>query len=447
MVTVSFELASCTGPAVEPLEGNYFVAAYPPFSCWRQERVEALYTLLGCPAPQAGGAPFGLYVHIPFCAQRCQYCYYLSYADRTLRYLDRYLDALLRELALYGGMPAFAGRRVGCVYFGGGTPSLLPAESIGRLMNGLKAVFPWTSVEEVTFECAPRSVTRHKLEELRRAGVNRISLGVQQLADEVLRLNGRIHLVADVHRAWEEIQAVGFPEVNVDLIAGLVGQTDTSFGESLEDVLRMGPDSVTIYQLEIPQNTPLYRSLKDGTVLGGVPTWPTKRARLAFAFSRLEEAGYVLRSAYAAARSTRHRRFVYQEEQYRGADLVGIGASSISYIAGAHYQNLATLESYLASLRDDRLPIGRAYLLSEEEQLVREFVLQLKLGRVEAGYFHDKFGVAIGERFAEPLAHCAGQGLLTFDERGVTLTRDGLLQVDRLLPSFYLPMHRGLRYS
>lgn len=434
----------------EPVEGNYFVAAYPPFSCWRKDRVEAVHTLLGRPAAQDGEAPFGLYIHIPFCARRCEYCYYLSYADRTRQDMDQYRDALIQELTLYGNTPAFAGRSVGFVYFGGGTPSLLPVESLRKLMTELQAVFPWTDAEEVTFECAPRSVTRKKLEVLRGAGVNRVSLGVQQLNDEVLRLNGRVHLVADVERAWEEIEAVGFAEVNVDLIAGLVGETEASFRSSLERVLGMGPDSVTIYQLEVPLNTPLYRSLKDGSVAGGLPAWQTKRARLEHAFARLEEAGYCLRSGYAAARlahKTRHRRFVYQEDQYRGADLLGLGVSSLSYVAGAHYQNRAALEPYLASLHDGRLPIGRAYLLSEDERLIREFVLQLKLGRIEAAYFRDKFGVAIAERFAGPLAHFAALGLLAFDDRGVTLTRDGLLQVDRLLPAFYLPEHQGLRYS
>jgi oxygen-independent coproporphyrinogen-3 oxidase len=448
MVAVSDEWTSCPGlGAAEPAEGNHFVAAYPPFSCWRDERVDVVRKLLETPALPVNRAPFGLYVHVPFCAHRCQYCYYLSYEGRTHRQIDQYVESLVQELALYGRAPAFAGRKVGFVYFGGGTPSLLSAESIRRLLSELKAVFPWTAAEEVTFECAPRSTTRRRLDVLREAGVNRLSLGVQQLDDEVLHRNNRVHLVADVERAWAEVRASDFDEVNVDLITGLVGETGASFRASLERVIRMDPDSVTVYQLEIPHHTPLARSLRDGTLVGALPTWAEKRTRLAYAFTRLQGAGYALRSAYAAAKNTRHRRFAYQEEQYRGADLLGIGASAFSYFAGAHFQNVASLESYLAEVGNGRLPVGRAYLLSDAERLVREFVLQLKLGRVEARRFRDKFGVEIGERFAGPLEHFADRGWLTYDSHGVRLTREGLLRVDLMIPAFYLPEHQGLRYS
>jgi oxygen-independent coproporphyrinogen-3 oxidase len=290
-------------------------------------------------------------------------------------------------------------------------------------------------------------VTRCRLEALQEAGVNRVSLGVQQLDDEVLRRNGRVHLVADVEQAWSVIRSLDFAEVNVDLMVGLVGETASTFHQSLERVLQMAPESVTLYQLEVPLNTPLYRAFRAGSLDGILPTWETKRARLAQAFTRLEQAGYTLRSAYAAARNTRHRRFVYQEDQYRGADLLGIGVSSLSYVAGAHYQNLAAPGPYLANLAEGQLPLGRAYLLSTDERLVREFVLQLKLGSVEVNRFQDKFGIDVRERFAEPLRYCASRGWLTFDRRAVTLTREGLLRVDRMLPAFYLPEHRGLRYS
>ncbi len=426
----------------EPVEGSYFVSAYPPFSYWRNDGGDQVHLLLNHTGAAESHLPFGLYAHIPYCIERCQYCYYLSYAGKSNLEIEPFLDGLVQELAMYRNTRAFAGRTLAFVYFGGGTPSLLPAESIRRLLARLQAVFPWTGAEEVTFECAPRSVTDGKLSELREAGVNRVSLGVQQLDDDVLRLNGRVHQVADVEHAYAAIQPAGFDEVNVDLIVGLVGETDGSFYGSLERVIGMGPDSVTIYQLEIPHNTPLYRSLRAGSLKADLPGWETKRARLASAFARLEEAGYTLRSAYAAARNTRHRRFVYQEDQYRGADLLGIGASSFSYMQGMHYQNHAPVDEYLASLREGKLPIARTYLLSFDERLVREFVLQLKLGRVDAGPFRHKFAVDISERFQEPLKQFARQGWLTCDAHSVALTREGLLRVDRMIPAFYLPKHR-----
>lgn len=446
MAASSCDLPVMADP-IEPVEGNYFVATYPPFSAWRKNLAPELPRLLASQTPARHDAPWGLYVHIPFCAQRCQFCYYLSFSDQSLHQMDAYVDALIEELAIYRQLPSLAERKLGFVYFGGGTPSLLLTKNLRRLMAALQSLFPWCDAEEVAFECAPRTATRGKLVALRQAGVNRISLGVQQLNDDVLRMNGRIHRVIDVERAYEAIQSVGFDEVNLDLIAGLVGQTEGGFRTSLDRVLQMGPDSITIYQLEIPQYTPLYQAMGCDELPGELPTWNEKHARLAYAFRRMEEEGYALRSAYSATRGSRRPRFAYQVEQYRGADLVGIGTSSFSYVGGVHYQNHASLEAWMKDVGEGRLPVARAYVLSPEEQLRREFVLQLKLGAVDLVRLNQKYGVAASSLFAQPLADLAQRGWLTFDEAQVTLTREGLLRADRLLPAFYLPVHRDIRYS
>ncbi|MCP3963995.1 MAG: coproporphyrinogen III oxidase family protein [bacterium] len=439
--------ASVAAAADGPTTGNYFVAAYPPFSHWTRTAVGELDHWLEREHSQPVAVPLGLYVHIPFCVKRCQYCYYLAYANKTRNQIDAYLDALLAELDAYARTPALAGRELAFVYFGGGTPSLLSPPRIDRLLSGLQAILPWNHAAEVTYESAPQTVTAARLRRLRAAGVTRLSLGVQQLDDEVLRLNGRVHQVEDVERAWAELRAFDFDAVNLDLMVGMVGETRESFHRSLERVIDWGPESVTIYQLEIPHNTPLFQAIETGTVTGEVPSWEVKHRRLVRAFARLEEAGYCVRSAYAAVRDGERHRFVYQDAQYRGADLLGIGVASFSYLGGVHHQNLTALEPYLESLEAGALPFGRAYVLNREERLVRELVLQLKLGRVEAEYFRRAFDVEISERFAAPLAALAERGWLTFDETGIVLTREGLVRADGMLPAFYLPQHRGGRYS
>jgi oxygen-independent coproporphyrinogen-3 oxidase len=431
----------------EPLVGSYFVAAYPPFSQWTVAALDPYRHRLTQPHASPARVPLGLYVHIPFCTERCQYCYYLSYAGKTRDQIDAYLDALLVELATYARQPALAGRMVDFVYFGGGTPSLLSPWRIRRLLGGLAQSFPWNAVREVTFESAPKTVTLPKLVELRQAGVTRLSLGVQQLDDEVLAKNGRIHSVRDVERAYADIQRAAFDVVNIDLMAGMVGETDESFYRSLDRVVEMAPDSVTVYQLEIPPNTPLSRAIRERTLQWHVPSWEVTRSRVNQALTRLEHAGYKLRSAYAAVRDIDRHRFLYMEEQYRGSDLLGIGVSSFSYLNGVHHQNLASFEPYIQSLRAGTLPFGRAYVLNDQERLVREFVLQLKLGRIEQAYFRDKFGVEVDQQFAEQLSRFSAQGWLEGDATSITLTRQGLLRVDRMIPSFYLPRHRGVPYS
>ena len=442
------EASYCAGLFDRPEEtvGSYFVSTYPPFSCWSQEAVADYRRMLNRPRDPAQSIPLGLYVHIPFCVDRCQYCYYLS-SDNKLGEIDGYLDALAAELAQYSEQPALAHRGPAFVYFGGGTPSLLGSGRVQRLLSALQQAMPWGDAREVTFECAPRSVTEKKLATLRECGVTRISLGVQQMDDEVLQRNGRVHLVADVERAYAAIRRVGFDVVNLDLMVGLVGESDASFFASLERVLGMEPESVTIYQLEIPLNTPLYRSIADGTLATPPASWDIKRARLRTGMERLEGAGYTLRSAYTAVRDPDRHRFVYQDELYRGADLLGIGASAFSHLGGINHQNLATLESYLTAHSRGELPLWRAYVLDDDERLVREFVLQLKLGGLPWEYFEKKFGVDVRERFATPLAELAARGMLEVSSEGVQMTPAGRSRVDRLITAFYRPEHRGVRYS
>lgn len=429
----------------EPLAGNYFVSAYPPFSCWSAEALARFEDALQRVSEGTAARPFGLYVHVPFCVKRCRYCYYLSHEGR-LGEAPAYVAALQREFELYMERPALRGRALAFAYFGGGTPSLLSVKQLEELFAGLQRHADWSGIEEATFECAPRSVTPEKMLLLRDAGITRLSLGVQQLSDDVLRTNDRVHSVADVLRAFETVRAADFPVVNLDFIVGLQGETEESFGRSLESAIALGAESLTFYQLEVPYNTPLYRSF-EGRHLGELADWETKRARLARAFERLEQAGYALISGYAAVRDPVRHRFVYQDAQYRGGDLLGIGASSFSYLDGVHQQNLTRLTDYVACVQEGRLPFGRAYALTPHERYVREFLLQLKLGGVDGGVLAAKHGVGAPDSFDKTLERFRTSGWLKRSGQQVALTRDGLLRVDRLLPELYLPAHRVARYS
>lgn len=438
-----------SAPRVDPASpvpetGSYFVATYPPFSCWDAAGAAQFRAQLD--RPPRPGTPFGLYVHVPFCAERCQFCYYLSYDGHGDR-IDAYLDAVAREARTLAATAAVADRPVSFAYIGGGTPSILSAARTDRLFASLRRAFRWQAPEEVTFECAPRTVTADKLRVLREHGVTRLSMGVQQMDDEVLARSGRIHRVADVERAWSLVEAAGFAVTNLDLIVGLPGETDATFAGSIERLLDMAPASITVYQLEIPESTPLYRNLQQGTLDAIPATWSRKRARLRAAFGRLEEAGYSLRSAYTAVRDPQAHRFLYQDAQYADADLLGLGASSFSSLGDVQHQNVASLGGYLASLARAPLPLWRGRRLSADEQAVREMVLQWKLGQVDRRAFRARHGYDPTERFAVPLARLVAAGLATVTDAAIRVTRDGLLSADRDLRAFYLPEHRSIRYS
>ncbi|MCU0771335.1 MAG: coproporphyrinogen III oxidase family protein [Verrucomicrobia bacterium] len=430
--------------AAEPVVGNYFVAAYPPFSAWTEAQVPALHDALG---RHPTSVPLGVYVHLPFCHHKCDYCYYLSYIGQPAAVINRYLDTVMREAALYAAQPAVKERPVAFGYFGGGTPSLLSVAQLSRLMTGLRAAFRWDAAEEITFECAPRSVTRELLAALRESGVTRVSMGVQSFDDGLLALNGRVHRAADVRRAYVLIAAAGFAQVNLDLMCGLLGETDAHWHATLQQVLELQPDAVTLYQTEIPRNTRLAREFEAGMLPTPPPSWEVKRARLDAGRRAFEEEGYTATSAYNLVRDPARQPFRYQDLLWRGADMLGLGVASFGYVGGVHYQNQTKLEAYEAALAGGALPLQRAFPLTPGDQLIREFILQLKLGRVDLAPLHARFGVDPLERFAAPLKAFADDGWLTWNERAVELTRAGLLRVDRLLPAFYDARFQTIRYS
>jgi oxygen-independent coproporphyrinogen-3 oxidase len=447
MIGIS-EKDSMGGSAVareEPWAGNCFVATYPPFSLWNEGHVPIFDQVLEIPA--AGGAPLGMYVHIPFCRKKCDYCYYLSYIGQKPEVVNGYLEGIIRELGMYAGRPGIEGRKISFVYFGGGTPSTLSEDQVEMLGNSLRGILNWDEVREITFECAPKSVRAGFLKSLRGMGVTRLSMGVQSFDDELLKLNGRIHLGEDVVRAYSMIEEAGFDCVNLDLMAGLMGETDEKWDETVRQVIELGPSSVTVYQTEIPYNTKLYRDLEGGHLPAAPVSWEVKRERVGRAFAALEGAGYTVVSAYAAVKDAERQRFLYQNDLWQGGDMLGLGVASFGYVAGVHSQNHATLEEYLGALNRGEMPVKRAYALHERDRLVREFILQLKLGRVEAAPFREKFGISLREVFGEVLAPLEGQGFVRMDGDAICLTRQGLLRADRLVTEFYDVECRNLRYT
>jgi len=422
--------------------GSYFIANYPPFSFWRAEDVPAVEEVLD----RESSAPLGLYVHIPFCRKRCKFCYFRVYTDKNSRDIEAYLEAVTKELELLSRRRALE-RPLRFVYFGGGTPSFLSAAQIETLVEGLTKSVSWNSAEEVTFECEPGTLSRAKVKALAGIGVTRLSLGVENFGDEVLEENGRAHLSAEIYRAWEWIEEASFPSVNVDLIAGMVRETDDNWDRCIEKTVALAPASVTVYQMELPFNTVYSREMLESDGRSRVATWSQKREWVRRAHARLKEAGYQVSSGYTLVRDPERTKFVYRDALWRGADMLGTGVASFSHVSGVHYQNLDRFDEYVEALDEGRLPISRALRVSDRERLIRELVLQMKLGSLDAGYFRYKFGASILEEFRAPFTSLRDEGYLDWNQDRIELTSEGLLRVDSLLPAFFLPQHRGARYT
>src|SRR3984893_15989454 len=425
--------------------GNYFVSNYPPFSQWKPEFVgDAIAALDEAPRTED---PLGLYIHIPFCRKRCKFCYFKVYTDKNASEIELYLDALIKEMECYSRTPAFQGRQLRFAYFGGGTPSYISERQLHYLVDGLNRHVSWSNAEEVTFECEPGTLRRSKLETLKEIGVTRLSLGVESFDDEILAANGRAHLSAEIYRVMPWIAELDFPQLNIDLIAGLLGESWTAWRETVRKTVELAPDSVTIYQLELPYNTDFSHGLQDGSLAQPLADWQTRRAWQEYAFDELGAAGYEPSSAYTMVRRGKSCRFVYRDAVWHGCDMLGTGISSFSHVNGCHFQNTATWAEYLDALAAGRLPLDRALARSPRELLTREAALQLKLGRLDLAYFQHKFGVDVRVEFAAAWEGLRRSGMLAADAERIELTRAGLLRVDQLLPELYDERYRQARYT
>lgn len=425
--------------------GSYFISNYPPFSLWKREATPEILQALAREPDRS--IPLGLYIHIPFCRKRCKFCYFRVYTDQNAKAIENYVQALVKEMELLSHQVGVQDRKLKFVYFGGGTPSYLSAKQLRSLRDRLHESVSWDDAEEVTFECEPGTLSLEKVQTLKDIGVTRVSLGVENFNDRILEENGRAHLSPEVGRAYDWIQQVGFPQVNIDLIAGMIGETDANWADCIEKARALAPDNITIYQMELPHNTIISKEMKETGNDSPIADWETKRRWVNEAFESLAKSGYHISSGNELVKNLETDHFVYRDNVWRGCDLLGTGVASFGHFQGVHYQNLDQLESYVAALDAGQLPINRALRPSSHQLLVRELVLQMKEGQIRAEPFRQKFGVDIFQEFGDTFDRQQAKGYLKRDPAGVELTRKGLLQVDTLLPEYFEPEHREVRYT
>jgi oxygen-independent coproporphyrinogen-3 oxidase len=425
--------------------GNYFVSNYPPFSQWKPEFVSEAIDALAQP-PRVND-PLGLYLHIPFCRKSCLFCYFKVYTDKNASEIEVYLDALIKENELYSRTAAFQGRKLRFAYFGGGTPSYISDKQLRYLVEGLNRHVSWANAEEVTFECEPGTLNKTKLQTLKEIGVTRLSLGIEHFDDEILAANGRAHLSPEVYRAYEWAREVDFPQINVDLIAGMMGETEDKWREAVRRTLELQPDSLTIYQMELPYNTVISQDILKKGVESPIADWATKRRWLNHAFEEFLAHGYEIAGSDIVATKKKTCRFIYRDALWHGGDMIGLGVSSFSHFGGVNFQNAHNFEEYVRILNEDRLPIYRAVSLTPSQRLIREMVLQLKTGKLDTRYFQQKFGIDVWNEFRPVYEDLLGKSLLERDNGTIELTRRGLLEVDHFLPEFFEPELRNVRYA
>ena len=425
--------------------GSYFISNYPPFSQWKKEDVSLVKDAMAAP-PQ--DVPLGLYLHIPFCRKRCKFCYFKVFTDVNAKEIEHYVSALSQEIELVSQQPVMGNRPFRFVYFGGGTPSYLSAKQLTSLVDRLRDNINWDDAEEVTFECEPGTLQEPKVQRLKELGITRLSLGVENFTDAILEENGRAHLSKEVYRAWDWIQAADFHNVNIDLISGMVGETWDNWKLNIAKTIELSPDSVTIYQMELPFNTVYSKDILGEKIETPVADWATKRDWLSYAYDTLIAAGYHISSGYTLVKDPAKVNFSYRDNLWQGSDLLATGVASFGHISGVHYQNKPDINVYKSDLLEHQtLPLGRALKPTHTQLLIREMILLLKKGYLDRNYFRTKFQQDIVETWPAAWQQHVDDGYAVVHEDRIELTRQGLLRVDALLPIFFEASHQGIRYT
>lgn len=382
-----------------------------------------------------GARRWGLYVHLPFCRQKCFYCDFPSYAGQEGR-MAVYVEALLGELAREGAPLRAAWGPPRTVYLGGGTPTALPPALMERLLAGLReflAAAP--DALEFTCECNPGTVDAAYLSLLRAGGVNRLSLGVQTFDDALLRRIGRIHTAAQARAAVRQARAAGFQNISLDLIYGLPGQTLAGLEMSVQQALALAPQHISIYGLQVEEGTAFARAQAAGRL--ALPSDEESEAMYDYMTAALPAAGYARYEISNFARpgfESRHNLGYWQDVPY-----LGVGAAAHSYLDGQRYENPRGIEEYLAALRES----GRAR--REEEPLTRatsmeEFAfLALRTARgIDRARFAARFGCELASVYADAIARMRARGFLEEDAQGVRLTPLGMKYGNWVFEAFLL---------
>jgi oxygen-independent coproporphyrinogen-3 oxidase len=352
--------------------------------------------------------PFGVYVHIPFCAHRCDYCDFATWTDRE-HLIDAYVDACVRELEqTYRDAPA-----AGSVFFGGGTPSLLPPGQLTRILDAIGR----EPSAEVTVECNPDSVDARKLDAYRAAGVNRLSFGVQSMVPHVLRALGRTHDPANVERAVALARAAGFERCSVDLIYGTAGESLDDWRQSLEGALALGVEHVSAYALTIEAGTPLGRDVAAGRAVA--PDDDDQADKYLIADEVLSAHGYEWYEISNWARpgeACRHNELYWSEGEY-----LGIGCAAHGHTDGRRWWNLRTPDRYIQAVQAGASAVAGDERLEPGARAEEAFALALRTrGGVDAD---DVPAATIDDLAAEGLVE-RRDGRLALTLRGRLLASD-----------------------
>ena len=362
----------------------------------------------------------GLYIHIPFCRQKCLYCDFPSWAGKEDQ-MQRYVDALTKEIR--NRSREYSDRTVVSVFFGGGTPTTLSIPMLEQLMQALFENWNIAEDAEITTEANPGTLDREMTDALKKMGFNRLSMGVQAWQNRLLKDLGRIHTIESFQENYKAVREAGFANVNTDLMFALPNQTMEDWQETVKNMIAMKPEHISAYSLILEEGTPFYDKYEKGELEPAEED--LDREMYHWAVDYLAEMGYEqyeISNFAKKDRQSRHNRIYWEAEEY-----LGMGLGSHSYMNGERFHNIYDLQEYIKADGEVSLLKEDVEIITEEDALAEFMFLGLRLTEgVSFDRFRERFGQEMKNIYGRQIEELVKDGLLEEDEMGIRLTRRGV---------------------
>ncbi len=373
----------------------------------------------------------GIYIHIPFCVKKCVYCDFYSETDLSVE--GKFVEALIREIEI---VTSGDKKTVDTVYLGGGTPSAVKAESIQRILGSVRRCFDVSDAAEITIEVNPGTMSVEKLADYRKAGINRLNVGVQSFNDRHLKFLGRIHNAKEARFFIKEARKAGFKNIGIDLIYCIPGQTESLWVEDLKAAVSLTPEHLSCYNLTYETGTPLYQLYRNGAV---TPSGDTISAALfEKTISYLESNGFLHYeiSNFASSPETRsqHNMKYWNVISYNG---FGPSAHSFNVNTGRRSWNSSNLSTYMANINSGNLSVNEEELLSEEQKIIEAIFLGLrKTDGIDIKWFNKTFHADFSNLFRSVLSDLTSSDHIIMSNNICRLSKKGLLLADNIASRF-----------
>lgn len=372
----------------------------------------------------------GLYIHIPFCKAKCNYCDFNSYAGAE-KYIAQYFDALKREMLLYS--EKLKDYKIRTVFIGGGTPSLVDTRYLYETINSLRQYFNVEKGCETSIETNPGTLSYEKLLSYKALGINRLSIGLQAWQNELLGELGRIHCREEFSENFKLARKAGFKNINVDLIFGIPGQKLGDWAETIANIVKLEPEHVSCYSLKIEEDTVYGRKLEEGLLVSVDDELDRKMYYIAIdKLTGNKYRHYEISNFAKPGYECRHNLVYWKAERY-----IGLGAGAHSYFEGKRYNNCTHIESYVKSLLSGKIPEEDVQEIDKMEEISEFLILGLRLVEgISAGEFKARFHEDMFDLFGEKIKKLLKKELMEKDGDRIRLTNYGLDTANQVFAEF-----------